>query len=78
MRDVFVAKGGKLKDEYDFNCKYVRLMPEDVQKLKNDLLAETIEDVQMLCNNDATLKYYIPRARDALTRGKAIFYRRWI
>jgi hypothetical protein len=79
MERLFEEKGGLVRDEiFGFNQQYVRLLSEDLNKLEEDLRAGKIGDTEMLFNNEYTLDFCIPAAREAILAGKAVFYWSWI
>lgn len=80
MQDLYTKKGGT---DSDFNCNTVRLMPEDLQRLRREIPdlkpAEGFfwgrqeiepEDIEELLK-------FIDKAEQAIADGKAIFYDSW-
>lgn len=82
MEKLYYAKGG---DASSFNCVYVRLAPEDLDKLEQDIRARRLPSTEgfFFGNNppdddsDQHDLIFINRARNAIAEGDSVYYSSW-
>jgi hypothetical protein len=72
-RNCSGKRGLVTDDHFYFKCKYVRLLSEDLSNLVEDIRYGKIDDTE----NDHTLDFCIPAAREAILAGKAVYYWSW-
>lgn len=81
MENLYREKGGSK----EFNCANVRLTVEDLDRLKNDLVANKLPHTEgfFFGNNppdEETIAndiVFIVKAKEAIEEGKAVFYDSW-
>lgn len=81
MERLYIEKGG----QEEFNCTTVRLNPEDIDRLEEDMINGNLTPTagfffggdQLYPEDLEDLKIFIQKCRNAFEMGKAVFYDSW-
>lgn len=81
MENLYISKGG----QEEFNCQPVRLTPEDLDNLEQDIITYKLPRTQGFFFGDnppdeesvSNDLLFIAKAREALNEGKVVYYDSW-